>query len=129
MKMVINFSCDYVIMKFDFWVCYDVDVEKICKIIKKKVYQFIQDDFELGFKLMELIKFQGVCEMDDLVMIMWVKYKIKFGDQFVICKEVYWLMQEVFREVGIEFVYCNVIVYLLFDSGGQVVGKVVEGVW
>ena len=112
LKLVTNLSRDYVIMKLDFRVRYDADVEKIRKIIKKKVYLPIMDDPELGPKLLDPIKSQGVREMDDSAMIMRVKYKTKPGDQFAIRKEVYHLMQEAFKEEGIEFAHRNVTVYM-----------------
>ena len=112
MKTVTNLSRDYVIMKLDFRVRYDADVEKIRKIIKKKVYLPIMNDPELGPKLLEPIKSQGVREMDDSAMIMRVKYKTKPGDQFAIRKEVYHLMQEAFKGEGIEFAHRNVTVYM-----------------
>jgi small-conductance mechanosensitive channel len=87
-------------------------VEKIRKIIKKKVYKKIMADPELGPKLLEPIKSQGVREMDDSAMVMRVKYKTKPGDQFAIRKEVYHLMQEAFKEEGIEFAHRNVTVYM-----------------
>ena len=109
---VTNLSRDYTIMKLDFRVRYDADVEKIRKIIKKKVYQPILENPELGPKLLDKIKSQGVREMDDSAMIMRVKYKTKPGDQFVIRKEVFRLMQEAFKEEGIEFAHKNVTVYM-----------------
>jgi small-conductance mechanosensitive channel len=112
MKMVTNLSRDYVIMKLDFRVRYDADVEKIRKVIKKKVYEKIMADPELGPKLLEPIKSQGVREMDDSAMIMRVKYKTKPGDQFAIRREVYHLMQEAFKKEGIEFAHRNVTVYI-----------------
>jgi len=119
MKLVTNLSRDYVIMKLDFRVRYDADVEKIRKIIKKKVYQPIMDDPELGPKLLEPIKSQGVREMDDSAMIMRVKYKTKPGDQFAIRKEVYRLMQEAFKQEGIEFAHRNVTVYMPPETGSE----------
>jgi small-conductance mechanosensitive channel len=119
MKMVTNLSRDYVIMKLDFRVRYDADVEKIRKIIKKKVYKKIEADPELGPKLLDKIKSQGVREMDDSAMIMRVKYKTKPGDQFAIRKEVYHLMQEAFREEGIEFAHRNVTVYMPPETGSE----------
>jgi len=112
MKTVTNLSRDYVIMKLDFRVRYDADVEIIRKIIKKKVYAKIMENPELGPKLLEPIKSQGVREMDDSAMVMRVKYKTKPGDQFAIRKEVYRLMQEAFKEAGIEFAHRNVTVYM-----------------
>lgn len=111
-KLVSNLSRDYVIMKLDFRVRYDADVEKIRKIIKKKVYNKIMEDPDLGPKLLEPIKSQGVREMDDSAMIMRVKYKTKPGDQFAIRREVYHLLQEAFKEEGIDFAHRNVTVYI-----------------
>jgi len=119
MKTVTNLSRDYVIMKLDFRVRYDADVEKIRKLIKKKVYKKIMEDPELGPKLLEPIKSQGVREMDDSAMIMRVKYKTKPGDQFAIRKEVYHLMQEAFKEEGIEFAHRNVTVYMPPEPGSE----------
>ena len=119
MKTVTNLSRDYVIMKLDFRVRYDADVEKIRKIIKKKVYLPIMEDPELGPKLLEPIKSQGVREMGDSAMIMRVKYKTKPGDQFAIRKEVYHLMQEAFKQEGIEFAHRNVTVYMPPEKGSE----------
>jgi small-conductance mechanosensitive channel len=123
LKLVTNLSRDYVIMKLDFRVRYDADVEKIRKIIKKKVYKKIMKNPELGPKLLEPIKSQGVREMDDSAMVMRVKYKTKPGDQFAIRKEVYHLMQEAFREEGIEFAHRNVTVYMPPEASAQAAGE------
>ena len=112
LNTVTNFSRDYIITKLDFRVGYDADQEKIRKIIKKKVSKVIEKDPELGPKLMGAIKSQGVRQMDDSAMIMRIKYKTKPGDQFAIRKEVYRLVQESFREAGIEFAHRNVTVYI-----------------
>ena len=110
--IVTNMSRDYIITKLDFRVRYDTDVERIRKIIKKKVYEPIMQNEELAPKLLDKIKSQGVREMDDSAMIMRVKYKTAPGEQFVIRKEVYRLMQEAFAEEGIEFAHRNVTVYM-----------------
>jgi small-conductance mechanosensitive channel len=110
--MVTNFSRDYIITKLDFRVRYDTDVEKVRKIIKKKVYQVIEANEDLGPKLLAPIKSQGVRQMDDSAMVMRVKYKTAPGEQFAIRKEVYRLLQEAFKEEGIEFAHKNVTVYM-----------------
>ena len=114
--IVTNMSRDYIITKLDFRVRYDTDVEKVRKIIKKKVYEPIMQNEELGPKLLDKIKSQGVRQMDDSAMIMRVKYKTAPGQQFVIRKEVYRLMQEAFSEAGIEFAHRNVTVYMPPES-------------
>jgi small-conductance mechanosensitive channel len=110
--IVTNMSRDYIITKLDFRVRYDTDVEKVRKIIKKKVYEPIMRNEELAPKLLDKIKSQGVRELEDSAMIMRVKYKTAPGEQFVIRKEVYRLMQEAFSEEGIEFAHRNVTVYM-----------------
>ena len=94
-------------------------MEKVRKIIKKKVYEPIKQNEELGPKLLDKIKSQGVRQMDDSAMIMRVKYKTAPGQQFVIRKEVYRLMQEAFSEAGIEFAHRNVTVYLPPENGEE----------
>ena len=109
---VTNWSRDYIITKLDFRVRYGTDVEKVRKIIKKKVYKIIAADEELGPKLLAPIKSQGVRQLDDSAMIMRVKFKTVPGDQFGIRKEVFRLLQEAFREEGVEFAHKNVTVYM-----------------
>ena len=110
--IVTNMSRDYIITKLDFRVRYDTDIDQVRKIIKKKVYEPIMQNPELGPKLLDKIKSQGVRQMDDSAMIMRIKYKTEPGQQFIIRKEVYRLMQEAFHEAGIEFAHRNVTVYM-----------------
>jgi len=123
---VTNFSRDYIITKLDFRVPYDTDVEKVRRIIKKKVYQKILEDEELGSKLLEPIKSQGVREMDDSAMIMRVKYKTAPGEQFGIRREVYRLIKEEFKKAGIEFAHRNVTVYMPPETAGEASGDTRE---
>lgn len=115
MGTVTNMSRDYIITKLDFRVRYDTDVDKVRKVIKK-IYQGIEQDAELGPKLLGKIKSQGVKQLDDSAMIMRVKYKTKPGDQFIIRRELYRMIQESFRESGIEFAHRNVTVYMPPDE-------------
>ncbi|MGD8211990.1 MAG: mechanosensitive ion channel family protein [Desulfobacterales bacterium] len=123
MGTVTNMSRDYIITKLDFRVRYDTDVDKVRKIIKKINLQIAQDP-EMGSDLLDKIKSQGVKEMDDSAMIMRVKYKTVPGGQFVIRREVYRLLQEAFRENGIEFAHRNVTVYMPPEAAGTESGQV-----
>ncbi len=111
MGTVTNMSRDYIITKLDFRVRYDTNVDKVRKIIKK-INLAISQDPEMGPNLLEKIKSQGVKELDDSAMIMRVKFKTIPGEQFVIRREVYRMIQESFRENGIEFAHRNVTVYM-----------------
>ncbi|MGD2272824.1 MAG: mechanosensitive ion channel, partial [Desulfobacterales bacterium] len=109
---VTNFSRDYIITKLDIRLRYDTDLEMVRKIIKKEVYMKIIENEELAPKLLDPIKSQGVRQMEDSAMIVRVKYKTIPGEQFVIRKEVYRLLQESFKRHGIEFAHRNVTVYI-----------------
>jgi small-conductance mechanosensitive channel len=111
MGTVTNNSRDYVIAKLDFRVRYDTDVDKVRKIIKK-INKKIMADEEMGPVMLGKLKSQGVRELDDSAMVMRVKFKTIPGKQFVIRREVFRMMQESFRENGIEFAHRNVTVYM-----------------
>ena len=111
MVTLTNFSRDYIITKLDIRVRYDTDVDKVRKIVKK-IYKKLSEDEKIGSVLLGKIKSQGVREMDDSAMIMRVKFKTIPGEQFIVRREVYRLIQEGFRENGIEFAHRNVTVYL-----------------
>jgi small-conductance mechanosensitive channel len=111
METVTNNSRDYIISKLDFRVRYDTNVDKVRKIIKK-INKKIKKDDKMGPVLLSKVKSQGVRELDDSAMIMRVKFKTIPGEQFVIRREVFRMMQEAFRENGIEFAHRNVTVYM-----------------
>jgi small-conductance mechanosensitive channel len=111
MGTVTNNSRDYIITKLDFRVRYDTDVDKVRKIIKR-INAVIQEDPEMGPNLLDKIKSQGVRELDDSAMIMRVKFKTIPGEQFVIRREVFRMIQEMFAQHGIEFAHRNVTVYM-----------------
>jgi small-conductance mechanosensitive channel len=111
MGTVTNNSRDYIITKLDFRVRYDTDVDKVRKIIKR-INAVIQEHPEMGPNLLDKIKSQGVRELDDSAMIMRVKFKTIPGEQFVIRREVFRMIQEMFAQHGIEFAHRNVTVYL-----------------
>jgi small-conductance mechanosensitive channel len=115
MGTVTNNSRDYIISKLDFRVRYDTDVNQVRKIIKK-INKAVMKDEEMSPVMLGKIKSQGVREMDDSAMIMRVKFKTIPGEQFVVRREVFRLMQESFRENGIEFAHRNVTVYLPPES-------------
>jgi small-conductance mechanosensitive channel len=111
MGTVTNNSRDYIITKLDFRVRYDTNVDKVRKIIKR-INQELQEHPGMGPNLMGKVKSQGVRELDDSAMIMRVKFKTIPGQQFVIRREVYRMIQEAFAENGIEFAHRNVTVYM-----------------
>ena len=117
MGTVKNNSRDYIISKLDFRVRYDTDVDKVRKIIKK-INKIIMKDEDMGPVMLGKLKSQGVRELDDSAMVMRVKFKTIPGEQFVVRREVFRMMQEAFRENGIEFAHRNVTVYLPPEDKG-----------
>jgi len=126
MGTVTNNSRDYIISKLDFRVRYDTDVDEVRKIIKKINIKIMQDE-EMGPVMLDKLKSQGVRELDDSAMVMRVKFKTIPGEQFVVRREVYRMMQEAFRENGIEFAHRNVTVYLPPEDKGPTTGEGSEG--
>ena len=108
---MINFSRDYNITKLDFRVPFDTDVDAIRKVIKK-IDKEIQADEEMGPNLLGPIKSAGVLALDDAGLIMRVKFKTKPGVQFVIQRQVFKRLKELFKEKGLEFATRDVMVRL-----------------
>lgn len=108
---VTNFSRDYNITKLDFRVPFDTDVDKVRKVVKK-IDKEIQQDEELGPNLLGPIKCAGVLALDDSALIMRVKFKSKPGHQFMIQRQVFRRLKELFDEKGLEFATRHVMVRL-----------------
>jgi hypothetical protein len=82
----------------------------------------IMKNEEMGAVMLDKLKSQGVRELDDSAMIMRVKFKTIPGEQFVIRREVFRMMQEAFSKNGIEFAHRNVTVYMPPDTGSETSG-------
>ena len=125
MGTVTNNSRDYIVSKLDFRVRYDTNVDKVRKIIKK-INKKIMKDPEMGPVMLDKLKSQGVRELDDSAMIMRVKFKTIPGEQFVIRREVFRMMQESFKENGIEFAHRNVTVYMPPEASQETNGQQID---
>ncbi len=106
-----NFSRDWVIMKLEFRVAYDTDVNKVKKLFKKIGAAMLEHE-TLGGDFLEPFKSQGVKRMEDSAMILGAKYKTKPGQQFMIRKELYNRVQKAFAENDIHFAHRRVAVDL-----------------
>ncbi len=113
---VTNFSRDYIITKLNFRVRYDTNIDTVRKIIKK-INNELSEDEEVAPILLGKIKSQGVRELDDSAMVMRVKFKTIPGKQFVVRRQVFQRMQQLFKENGIEFAHRNVTVYMPPETG------------
>lgn len=111
LKSVTNYSRDYNIEKIDIRVPFDTDVDQVRKVVKK-INKELAEDVELGGKLLEPIKSQGVREVDDSAMIIRIKFKTRPGDQYAIKREMFTKIKRMFEEKGIRFAHRHVVVRL-----------------
>ncbi len=110
-KVLTNYSRDWVIMKLPLRVTYDTDVEKVRKLIKKLGQELLSDPV-IGENFIQPLKSQGVIEMQDSAMIIRVKFMTKPGDQWLVRKKVYQEIRELFAREGIRFAHREVTVRL-----------------
>ncbi len=97
-----NYSRDWAIMKLEFRVPFDTDLEKVRKIFKK-IGQDLQKDEELGPDFLQPFKSQGVLQTDDSAFVIRGKFMAKPGRQFMIRRAVFQAVQKAFAEEGIHF--------------------------
>jgi len=110
-KVLTNYSRDWVIMKLPLRVTYDTDVDKVRKLIKNLGQKLLEDPV-IGDNFIQPLKSQGVIEMQDSAMIIRVKFMTKPGDQFLVRKRVYEDIRELFAREGIHFAHREVTVRL-----------------
>ena len=110
-KVLTNYSRDWVIMKLPLRVTYDTDVEAVRKMIKKLGVALL-DDPVIGENFIQPLKSQGVIEMQDSAMIIRVKFMTKPGDQWLVRKKVYEEIRALFAREGIRFAHREVTVRL-----------------
>lgn len=110
-KVLTNYSRDWVIMKLPLRVTYDTDVEKVRKLIKNLGQELLSDPV-IGDNFIQPLKSQGVIEMQDSAMIIRVKFMTKPGDQWLVRKKVYQDIRELFAREGIKFAHREVTVRL-----------------
>ena len=101
-KEIQNMSRDWAIMKLQYLVPFDTDVQQVKKIMKK-INKEIRSIPELNESMLDDIKSQGVMAMEEFGMRMRVKFMTKPGGQFTLRKLVLAKMRKHFEEAGIEF--------------------------
>ncbi len=97
-----NYSRDWAIMKLEFRVPFDTDLEKVRKIFKRIGQDLLQDE-ELGPDFLQPFKSQGVLQTDDSAFVLRGKFMAKPGKQFLIRRAVFQAVQKAFAEEGIRF--------------------------
>jgi small-conductance mechanosensitive channel len=113
-----NYSRDWIIMKLEFRVPYDTDVERLRKLIKKLGLELLKDE-ELGPSFIEPLKSQGVNRMEHTAMVIRMKFTAVPGEQWVLRREVYRYVQELLQREGITFAKPVVSVQIDDEGSGQ----------
>ncbi len=114
-KSIINHSRDWVIVKLEFRVPFETDVNKIKKLVKKLSAELLEDPL-IGDSFIEPLKSQGVRRMEEFNMVIGLKYTSKPGEQFTIRKTVYQSVLAMFKENGIHMASRNVKVDVPDDA-------------
>ena len=106
-----NLSRDWVTMKLELRLPYDVDIEKVRKIIKK-IGQKMLDDPEIGPNMLQPLKSQGVMRVEESALIIRMKFTAKPGEQWVVRRVAYTRVRDALAAAGIEFAHREVKVRL-----------------
>jgi len=97
-----NYSRDWAIMKLEFRVPFDTDLEKVRQIFKRIGKELLQDP-EVAADFLEPFKSQGVLQTDDSAFVLRGKFMSKPSRQFLIRRMVFQAVQKAFAEEGIHF--------------------------
>jgi small-conductance mechanosensitive channel len=99
-----NLSRDWVTMKLELRLPYDVDIEKVRKIIKK-VGQKMMEDEVTGPYMLAPLKSQGVMRVEESALIIRMKFTAKPGEQWVVRRVAYTNTRNALAEAGIQFAH------------------------
>jgi small-conductance mechanosensitive channel len=102
-----NMSRDWVIDKMTLGVTYDTDLDKVKRIIKRIGKELLADS-DLALHIIDTLKMQGVEEYGEYAIKIRLKLTTKPGEQFVIRRRAYALIQKAFAENGIAFAFPTV---------------------
>ena len=106
-----NQSRDWVIMKLELRLSYDVDIEKVRKIIKKVGQEMFEDE-EIGPNMLQPLKSQGVMRVEESALIVRMKFTAKPGEQWIVRRVAYTKVRDALAAAGIEFAHREVKVRL-----------------
>ena len=107
LRHLTNHSRDWVIMKLEFRVPFDTDLKLLKKLIKKVGAQLKENEF-YGSSIIETLKSQGVRRMEEFNMVIGVKFMTKPGEQWLVRRDAYMMVRDVFEANGIRMAERNV---------------------
>ncbi len=101
-QTVKNHSRDWTTMKLELRLAYDVDLEKVRKIIKRIGKELLADE-EHGRHFLAPLKSQGVMRVEESALIVRMKFTVVPGEQWVIRRVAYTRVRDALAAEGIEF--------------------------
>lgn len=114
LKSVTNHSRDWVIMKLEFRVPFDTDLQLVKKLVKKVGAELKANDF-YGESILSTLKSQGVRRMEEFNMVVGVKFMTKPGEQWLVRRDAYQKVRDAFEKNGIRMAERNVKVEIEGD--------------
>lgn len=132
-KLVNNLTRDWAIMKLEYLVPFDTDIQAVKKIVKR-INKELKEVPELADLMLGDVKSQGVKDIEDYGMRMRIKMTTKPGGQFTLRKWIWGKLRRYFDEAGIQFAHRKVSVVLPegmhndHDTLQQVSAAAAEGV-
>ncbi len=115
LKSMTNYSRDWVIMKLEFRVPFDTDLKLVKKLIKQVGAQ-LKENPEYGDSIIETLKSQGVRRMEEFNMVVGVKFMTRPGEQWVVRRDAFQGVRDVFDANGIRMAERNVKVEIAGDE-------------
>ena len=116
LKSLTNHSRDWVIMKLEFRVPFETDLKLVKKLVKKVGAELLANEF-YGKSILSTLKSQGVRRMEEFNMVVGVKFKTKPGEQWLVRRDAYQKVVDVFEANGIRLAERNVKVEI--QGGGE----------
>lgn len=107
LKSLTNHSRDWVIMKLEFRVPFDTDLKLVKKLIKKVGADLKANEF-YGDGIIETLKSQGVRRMEEFNMVVGVKFMTRPGEQWLVRRDAYQGVRDIFEANGIRMAERNV---------------------
>ena len=115
LKSLTNYSRDWVIMKLEFRVPFDTDLKLIKKLVKQVGAELLTNEM-YGQHFIQPLKSQGVRRMEEFNMVVGTKFMCTPGEQWLIRKDAYQKIRDVFEANGIELAQRNVKVEVVSDQ-------------
>ncbi|MEX0284125.1 MAG: mechanosensitive ion channel family protein [Paracoccaceae bacterium] len=107
LKSLTNHSRDWVIMKLEFRVPFDTDLQLVKKLVKK-VGAELKANEHYGSSILSTLKSQGVRRMEEFNMVVGVKFMTKPGEQWLVRRDAYQKVRDAFEANGIRMAERNV---------------------